>query len=141
MTYKAKTPEAGSPPASGLPSHYSPRVAGYARGPFLDPQSITPTDFRWRNARTYIVEHKTGVRYRALRVMVGSHTFGWWAIERLGELLPLPEWDDWELTVGCRAQRDEFDGTCELSEGHEGDHSEGMLSWPNEEDGEREYDD
>jgi hypothetical protein len=124
MAHKAKTPEADRKSASGLPGNYSPRIAGYARGPFLEPVLITPTDYRWRNARTYIVEvlepvmgppspaaiatarelglergasfsyeaGKSIVRYRALRVTVGTHMYGYWAIERLGELLPLEEW-------------------------------------------------
>lgn len=125
MAHKAKTPEADHASASGLPGNYSPRVAGYARGPFLTPVLVTPTDYRWRNARTYIVEQlepvlgppsraviekarelglergasfsydngKTVVKYRALRVTVGTRMYGYWAIERLGELLPLAEWE------------------------------------------------
>jgi len=136
MVYKAKTPEAGALPASGLPANYTPREAGYARGPFIDPALIMPTEFRWRTARTYIVDDKDGQRYRALRVMVGEHTFGWWAIERLGELLPLKEWEGVEPPVRCCALNPtSFDGVCELNDGHEGAHSDGPLSWPNENDG------
>lgn len=78
--------------ASGLPRQYSPKVAGYARGPFLDPQLVTPSAWRWRNCRTYIIRHTDGQDYRAVRVLETSHTpefVGYWAVERLG--VPLTE--------------------------------------------------
>ena len=70
--------------ASALPAHYSPKVAGYARGPFLEPSLITPSDWLWRNARTYVVTHSDGLNYRALNVSVDGETIGWWAVELLG---------------------------------------------------------
>ena len=70
--------------ASALPAHYSPKVAGYARGPFLEPVLITPSDWLWRNARTYVVRHSDGLDYRALNVSVDGQTVGWWAVELLG---------------------------------------------------------
>lgn len=92
---EAETTEAGASPApaSVLPPHYTPRAAGYARGPFLDPRLVTPTDFKWREARTYIVENIDGLNYRAVRVMVDRHHYGWWAVELLGQPLPLTEWE------------------------------------------------
>lgn len=80
--------------ASGLPGAYTPKVAGYARGPFLDPQLVTPSEWRWRNTRTYIIQHSDGLDYRA--VMVHSHGdfVGYWAVELLGLPLTLPEHKD-----------------------------------------------
>jgi hypothetical protein len=81
------SPEAGRlrTPASGLPPRYLPRVAAYARGPFIEPRLVTPTDVSWRNARTYVVTGYDGIEYRCVRVTVpGGHHFGWWAVELLG---------------------------------------------------------
>jgi len=51
---------------------------------------VTPTDFTWRNARTYIVENAAdGLNYRAVRVTVNRHHYGYWAVELLGTPLPL----------------------------------------------------
>ena len=70
---------------SELPARYSPKVAGHARGPFLEPTLITPSDWLWRNARTYVVRCALdGLDYRALRVSVNGQTVGWWAVELLG---------------------------------------------------------
>jgi hypothetical protein len=80
-------PETGSIPApvSGLPPRYLPRVAGYARGPFIEPRLVTPTDIAWRNARTYIVTSYEGIEYRCVRVTApGGHHYGWWAVEVVG---------------------------------------------------------
>lgn len=87
--YAGTDPEVGAmPSASGLPPRYLPRVAGYARGPWIDPRLVTPTEFRWRNARTYILEDYDGVEWRCVRITVpGGHHAGWWAVELLG--LPL----------------------------------------------------
>lgn len=87
----AVTAEAGvSPaPASVLPARCLPRVAHFARGPFLDARLVTPSDFKWRNARTYVVENVDGLNYRAVRVTVNRHHYGWWAVELLGTPLPL----------------------------------------------------
>lgn len=73
--------------ASTLPAPYSPRVAGYAAGPFLDPQLITPSTWRWLNTRTYVVKHTDGHEYRALLVTSDGVEVGYWAVERLGEPL------------------------------------------------------
>lgn len=87
-------------PSSGLPARYSPLVAGYARGPFLNPRIVTPTSFRWRNARTYLIENADdGLNYRAVRVTVGRDHYGWWAIELLGTMLPAAEFDLPDLDV------------------------------------------
>lgn len=80
-----KTPVSPSlAPGSSLPRHYSPTVAGYASGPFLDPQLITPSDWNWRNARTAVVRHSDGLDYRAVRVWSDGDFIGWWAVELLG---------------------------------------------------------
>jgi hypothetical protein len=83
-------------PGSLLPRRYSPLVAGYSRGPFITPAQVTPTDWRWRGTRTYIVVDNTPERteYRCLRVHAEGRFIGYWAVELLGELLPLPEWKD-----------------------------------------------
>ncbi len=80
-------------PGSVLPPRYTPRVAGYARGPFLVPVEVTPSEWRWRNTRTAIVKAADGLNYRALRIHVGGEFVGWWAVELLGSLLPLNEWE------------------------------------------------
>lgn len=83
-----------SPPAGGssLPAHYTPRIAGYARGPFLDPQLITPSHWNWRNTRTAVVRHADGHDYRAIRVSSTTGEFlGWWAVELLGVPLTIFE--------------------------------------------------
>lgn len=77
--------------ASGLPSHYAPGIAGYARGPKLNPSTVTPSDWRWRRARTVVVEDLNGQRYRAIGVTSDGDWWGWWAVELLGEPLTLPE--------------------------------------------------
>lgn len=89
----AATYEAGrmhSDPASYLPALYSPQVAGYARGPWLTPKTVTPTQWRWRNCRTYLVLADDGLNYRAVRVTDDrTHEFaGYWAVELLGTMLP-----------------------------------------------------
>lgn len=80
------TPEAGLPrPASGLPPRYLPRVAHYARGPWIEPRLVIPTEFGWRGTRTYLVEDYDGVEWRCLRVTTeGPDLVGYWAVERLG---------------------------------------------------------
>lgn len=77
-------------PGSALPRQYTPRVAGYARGPFLDPVLVTPSHWRWRNARTYVIRDRDGHDYRAVRVLSAEREFvGYWAVELLG--IPLIE--------------------------------------------------
>lgn len=80
-------------PGSTLPAHYSPIAAGYARGPFITPKLVTPTDWRFRSARTYMVTDEDGTRYRCVRVLSGGRAIGFWAVERLGTLLPPHEWE------------------------------------------------
>lgn len=80
----ATTPQS---PGSVLPARHSPLVARYARGPFLDPVLVTPTPWRWRNTRTYIVRHTDGRDYRAVRVSSDHEFVGYWAVELLGEPL------------------------------------------------------
>lgn len=92
----AKTPSPATfpqSPGSVLPAHYTPKVAGYARGPFMEPETVTPTEWRWRNARTYIVRHSDGHDYRAVRVTSEGVFIGYWAVELLGIPLPLSEWE------------------------------------------------
>ncbi len=80
--------DVSQPSTSGLPAHYLPRVAAHARGPWIEPRLVTPTDIKWRNARTYIVTDYAGVEWRCLRVTVaGGHHVGWWAVELLGTSL------------------------------------------------------
>lgn len=76
-----------------LPPHYSPRVAGYARGPFIDPVEVTPTSWRWRNTRSFIVRGQNGHDYRCIRVSSDHGFIGYWAVELLGIPLPLEEWE------------------------------------------------
>lgn len=78
---------------SELPAHYLPKVAGYAGGPFLTPDLVTPSEWRWRNTRTVVVT-VGGVNYRAVRVFDTKLTpefVGYWAVEYLGTPLTLPE--------------------------------------------------
>ena len=77
--------------ASGLPSPYSPKVAGYARGPFIEPALVTPTTWRWEGVPTFIIRSEDGHDYRCVRVASRSKFVGYWAVERLGEPLTLPE--------------------------------------------------
>jgi hypothetical protein len=83
---------------SALPPVYLPRVAGYARGPFIQPETVTPSDWNWRNARTCVVSDSTGTYYRCVRVSTptkhGPVFVGYWAVELLGIPLPLAEWGD-----------------------------------------------
>lgn len=71
-------------PGSTLPTRYTPKVAGYARGPFLDPVRITPSGWRWHDVRTYVVRHSDGLDYRAVRVASEGAFIGYWAVELLG---------------------------------------------------------
>lgn len=82
----------------GLPDQYTPRVAGYARGPMLDPIEVRESSWAWRNTRTYVVRAADGHDYRAVRVHSalggkGSTFIGYWAVELLGVPLPLSEWE------------------------------------------------
>lgn len=80
-------------PGSTLPRRYTPIVAGYARGPFLDPVLVTPSGWRWRNTRAYTVRHSDGHDYRAIRVHSEDGDFlGYWAVELLG--VPLTAFDE-----------------------------------------------
>lgn len=75
---------------SSLPGRYTPRAAGYARGPWLYPTLVTPTDWVWRGARTYVVRHTDGKDYRAIRVCSEDGDFiGYWAVELLGTPLTI----------------------------------------------------
>lgn len=81
--------------ASVLPRQYSPRVAGYAGGPFVNPTFVTPTDWTWRNARTFRVEDEDGIEYRCLRVYDAAQQFvGYWVVELLGKPSLPTGWDD-----------------------------------------------
>lgn len=86
FTSPATTPQS---PGFVLPANYQPRVAGYVPGPFIEPVTVTPTHWRWRNARTYIIRGSNGHDYRCLRVSSGSDFVGYWAIELLGVPLPI----------------------------------------------------
>ena len=89
---EAQSSPATHPPSPGspLPADARPRVAAYAHGPFLDPALVTPSAWKWRNARTYIVQHSDGHDYRAVRVTSLSGEFlGYWAVELLGVPLTL----------------------------------------------------
>lgn len=82
-----KTPTPATPdrlPASALPAHYTPRVAGYARGPFIQPHTVTPTDWKWRNARSYLVTDEAGTTWRCIQVCSDGKPVGYWAVELLG---------------------------------------------------------
>lgn len=88
--YDGQLPDAASEitlATSVLPANYRPRVAGFARGPFLVPALVTPTQVTWRNARTYIVQIADGRNFRAVRITAGRTFVGWWAVEEFG--LPL----------------------------------------------------
>lgn len=76
--------------AADLPALYSPKVAGYAHGPFLTPEHVRSTEWRWNNCRTYVVRSDDGLDYRAVRVTDElTHQFvGYWAVELLGTMLP-----------------------------------------------------
>lgn len=89
-TQRGASESAPEPPSGALLASYTPTVAHYAPGPFLDEQIVTPTEVKWMNARTYIVRNRTDRQdYRAIRVYDQSRQFvGYWAIE----LLP-PELD------------------------------------------------
>jgi hypothetical protein len=80
-------------PGSTLPGRYTPLVAGYARGPFLAPELVTPSGWRWRNTRAYTIRHSDGHDYRAVRVFSQpGHVFvGYWAVELLGLPLTIEE--------------------------------------------------
>lgn len=77
---------------SSLPATYIPKVAGYARGPFVS-GLVTPSAWRWRNTRTVVVHNdEDGLDYRAVRVLDDSLTpefVGYWAVELLGTPLTL----------------------------------------------------
>lgn len=97
MTVSRRIPAAKSqspttyPQSSGsvLPAHYSPRVAGYAGGPFIEPEIVTPSDWTWRGARTYVVRGRDGMDYRCVRVSSGIDHVGYWSVELLGEPSPI----------------------------------------------------
>lgn len=80
-------------PGVVLPPHYSPKVAGYARGPFIESDLVTPTSWRWRSARSFIVRAANGQDYRCVRVSSEGEFVGYWAVETLGILRPLTEWE------------------------------------------------
>lgn len=82
--------------AADLPASYAPKVAGYARGPFLDAAHVRSTEWRWNNCRTYVVTTPEGVDYRAVRVtdLHTSAEVGYWAVELLGTPLIVEEWEE-----------------------------------------------
>jgi len=88
-TNPASTPNS---PGSVLPPHHTPRVAAHAHGPFIDPELVTPTEWKWRNVRTYVVRAANGHDYRCIRVSAGGVQIGYWAVELLG--VPLFGRDD-----------------------------------------------
>lgn len=81
------SPATSPSPGLSLPAVYTPLAAGYARGPYITPETVTPTDWRWRSARTYIVTDADGTNYRCVRVFSGGRFIGYWAVELLGEIL------------------------------------------------------
>jgi len=90
--YERPAPDTQAPVVS-LPATYIPMVAGYARGPFIDPVTVTPTSWRWRNTRSFIVRASNGKDYRCVRVSSEGSFVGYWAVELLGMPLPLNEWE------------------------------------------------
>jgi len=91
LVAETRSPDADPPrPGSALPPTYTPASAGFARGPFLDPQTVTPTSLKWNRARVYHVHAVDGRDYYALRVFTGPRKqerrdfVGWWAIEERG---------------------------------------------------------
>lgn len=88
---KNSTPAPAPTPGSFLPRHYSPAVAGYAAGPFLTPELVTPSAWRWKNTRTYVIRHTDGRDYRAVRVESDGEFVGYWAVELLGTPLTSAE--------------------------------------------------
>ena len=80
--------------SAALPPIYTPKVAGYAGGPFLIPMTVTPSGWRWRRTRTYVVtDERDGLNYRAVRVLNRDKKFvGYWAVELLGTPLLPEEW-------------------------------------------------
>lgn len=75
-----------------LPATYIPKVAGYARGPFVS-GLVTPSAWWWKNTRTVVVHNEAdGLDYRAIRVLDDARTpefVGYWAVELLGVPLTL----------------------------------------------------
>lgn len=76
--------------AADLPAAYTPKVAGYALGPFVE-GVVTPNAWRWKNCRTYLVTVEDGTTYRTVRVTnTRNNTFaGYWAVELRGVPLTL----------------------------------------------------
>lgn len=71
-------------PASALPARYTPKAAGYARGPFLEPEIVEPSGWKWHDLRTFEITTKDGQRWRAVRVHSGREFIGYWGIEQVG---------------------------------------------------------
>lgn len=69
---------------STLPRRHTPTLAAWSSGPFLDPKLVTPSEWTWRGARTYVVDTVDGEQYRALRVESEGEFIGYWAVELLG---------------------------------------------------------
>lgn len=67
-----------------LPAKYTPKIAAYARGPFLEPELVEPSAWKWRDARTFTVR-SAGRDWRAIRVHSAGEFIGYWAIEPVGE--------------------------------------------------------
>lgn len=80
-------------PGSVLPARYIPKVAGYAGGPFLEPELVTPSGWQWYDVKTYVVRHSDGLDYRAVRVSSEGVFIGYWAVELLGTPLMSSELD------------------------------------------------
>ena len=82
--YGAETEGPQRSVAGGLPRTHTPIIAQYAPGPFIRGE-VTPSEIRWMNARTYVVETSDGVEWRALRVLdEHGELLGYWGIEQLG---------------------------------------------------------
>jgi len=92
---KAVKDQGPTPPpvASGsvLPPRHTPRSAAYAHGPFITPETVTPTEWQWRGMRTYVVRAASGHDYRCIRVAADGRSVGYWAVELLGAQLDIDE--------------------------------------------------
>jgi hypothetical protein len=69
---------------SALPAKYSPAAAVYAPGPFLEPELVEPSAWKWRDIRTLEITTSDGTVWRALRVFSEREFIGYWGIEQVG---------------------------------------------------------
>jgi len=94
MNRNYRPPRQTPPTRNGLPEHYTPRVAGHARGPMIvSPVETRASEWRWRNCRTYVIRALDGHDYRAVQVYSDGLMLGYWAVELLGVPLPLSGWE------------------------------------------------